>query len=63
MIGQLLAAAPPAQASFYRTSHGADVAATLKLLIDPVASGYPLRDGIEVMNTLEATAQLAAKAI
>ena len=95
VIEQLLAAAPQAQASFYRTSHGAeadlvlgiaggetwvieikrssaptvskgfhlaavDVAATRKLLIAPVASGYPLRDGIEVMNPLEATAQLAA---
>lgn len=95
VIEQLLAAAPQAQASFYRTSHGAkadlvlgiagcetwvieikrssaptvskgfhlaavDVAATRKLLIAPVASGYPLRDGVEVMNPLEATAQLAA---
>ena len=89
VIEQLLAAAPQAEASFYRTSHGAeadlvlsfrngetwaveikrssaptvsrgfhqavaDVGATRKWLIAPVASPYPARDGIEVMNPLAA---------
>jgi hypothetical protein len=94
VIEQLSAAAPHAQASFYRTSHGAeadlvlqfangtvwvveikrssaptlsrgfhaaaqDVGATRKLLIAPVASSYPLRDGVTVANPMEATQWLA----
>lgn len=94
VIEQLLAAAPRAEANFYRTSHGAeadlvlrfrdgatwvieikrasaptvsrgfhqaaaDVGATRKLLVAPVAASYPLREGIEVMSPLEATRQLA----
>ncbi len=90
VIEQLLAAAPAADASFYRTSHGAeadlvlqwrtgetwvveikrssaptvsrgfhlaaaDVGASRKLLLAPVAGSYSLRDGIEVMNPLQAT--------
>jgi predicted AAA+ superfamily ATPase len=95
VIEQLLAAAPEAEASFYRTSHGAeadlvlrfrsgetwvveikrssaptvsrgfhlaaaDVGATRKLLVAPVAASYPLREGIEVMNPLEAAKLLAS---
>lgn len=94
VVEQLLAAAPEAEASFYRTSHGAeadlvltlrngeiwvveikrssaptvskgfhlaaaDVGASRKLLVAPVASTYPLREGIEVMNPL-AVAKLLA---
>lgn len=94
VIEQLLAAAPQAEASFYRTSHGAeadlvlswrhgetwvveikrslaptvsrgfhlaaaDVGASRKLLIAPVATPYPIRDGIEVMNPLSAAARVA----
>jgi uncharacterized protein len=94
VIEQLLAAAPHAEASFYRTSHGAeadlvlgfrngeiwvieikrssaptvskgfhlaaaDVGATRKLLVAPVATSYPMRDGIEVMNPLMAAAKVA----
>lgn len=94
VIEQLLAAAGAAEASFYRTAHGAeadlvlafrngetwvveikrssaptvskgfhlaaaDVKATRKLLIAPVAAPYPLRDGIEVMNPLAAAEYLA----
>jgi uncharacterized protein len=97
VIEQLLAAAPQAQASFYRTSHGAeadlvlqlrngqtwvvevkrssaptvskgfylaaaDVGATRKLLVAPVAEAYPTRDGIEVMNPLAAAHLLAQSA-
>ncbi|MFZ2852903.1 MAG: ATP-binding protein [Rhodocyclaceae bacterium] len=96
VIEQLLAAAKHAEASFYRTSHGAeadlvlsfrngetwvveikrssaptvskgfhlaaaDVGATRKLLVAPVAASYPMRDGIEVMNPLTAAASLAAR--
>ena len=32
----------------------ADVGATRKLLVAPVATAYPLRDGVEVMPPLEA---------
>ena len=95
VIEQLLAAAPQAQASFYRTSHGAeadlvlqlrngqtwvvevkrssaptvskgfylaaaDVGATRKLLVAPVAEAYPMRDGIEVMNPLAAAHMVAS---
>jgi len=95
VIEQLLAAAPQAEASCYRTSHGAeadlvlswrhgetwvveikrssaptvskgfhlaatDVGATRKLLVAPVATPYPIRDGIEVMNPLSAAARVAA---
>ena len=91
---QLIAAAPGAEASFYRTAHGAeadlvlqmrkgetwvieikrssaptvskgfhlaaaDVGATRKLLVAPVAASYPMREGIEVMNPLAATQVLA----
>jgi predicted AAA+ superfamily ATPase len=94
VIEQLLAAAPQAEASFYRTSHGAeadlvltcrdgttwvveikrssaptvskgfhlaatDVGATHKLLVAPVASAYPLREGIEVVNPAEAVRRLS----
>lgn len=94
VIEQLLAAAPQAEASFYRTSHGAeadlvlswrdgetwvveikrssaptvskgfhlaaaDVGATRKLLVAPVAAPYPMRDGIEVMDPLNAAARVA----
>jgi len=94
VLEQLLEAAADAQASFYRTSHGAeadlvlqwrngaawvieikrstapsvsrgfhmaaaDVGATRKLLVAPVAAGYPLREGIEVMNPLQATQAVA----
>jgi predicted AAA+ superfamily ATPase len=90
VIEQLLAAAQHAEASFYRTAHGAeadlvlsfrngetwvieikrasaptvskgfhlaaaDVQASRKLLIAPVAASYPMRDGIEVMNPLTAS--------
>lgn len=94
VIEQLIAAAPQAEAAFYRTSHGAeadlvlsfrngenwvveikrgsaptvsrgfhvaaaDVGATRKLLVAPVESPYPMRDGIEVMNPLAAAECLA----
>jgi predicted AAA+ superfamily ATPase len=94
VVEQLLAAAPDAEASFYRTSHGAeadlvltlrsgevwvveikrssaptvskgfhlaaaDVGASRKLLVAPVASAYPLREGVEVMNPLAAAELLA----
>lgn len=94
VIEQLLAAAPAAEASFYRTSHGAeadlvlsfksgetwvveikrssaptvsrgfhlaaaDVNATRKLLVAPVAATYPMREGIEVLNPLAAARLLA----
>lgn len=96
VIEQLLAAAPAADASFYRTAHGAeadlvlgfrhgetwvveikrssaptvskgfhlaasDVGATKKLLIAPVFTAYPMRDGIEVMNPLAAAQLLATQ--
>jgi len=95
VVEQLLAAAPEAEASFYRTSHGAeadlvlrfrsgetwvveikrssaptvsrgfhlaaaDVGATRRLLVAPVAASYPLREGIEVMNPLAAAKLLAS---
>jgi hypothetical protein len=94
VIEQLIAAAPQAEASFYRTSQGAeadlvlsfrnsetwvveikrasaptvskgfhlaaaDVGASRKWLIAPVETPYPMRDGIEVMNPLQAVEQLA----
>lgn len=94
VVEQLLAAVPDAEASFYRTSHGAeadlvltlrsgeiwvveikrssapavskgfhlaaaDVGAKRKLLVAPVASAYPLREGIEAMNPLAAARLLA----
>ncbi len=94
VIEQLIAAAPDAEASFYRTSHGAeadlvlrfrsdetwvveikrssaptvskgfylaasDVGATRKLLVAPVATAYPMREGIEVLNPLAAARLLA----
>ena len=94
VIEQLINAAPGAQASFYRTSNGAevdlvlefrsgatwvievkrssaptvskgfytaatDLGAVRKLLIAPVAQPYPMKDGIEVMNPLMATQQIA----
>lgn len=96
VIEQLLAAAPHAQASFYRTSHGAeadlvlqlrngqtwvieikrssaptvskgfylaatDVGATRKLLVAPVDASYRMRDDIEVMSPLAASALLAVQ--
>jgi uncharacterized protein len=97
VIEQLLAAAPLADASFYRTSHGAeadlvlsfrsgatwvvevkrstapsvsrgfhqaaaDVGATRKLLVAPVALPYPLREGIEVVDPLIAVELATAQA-
>jgi predicted AAA+ superfamily ATPase len=94
VIEQLIAAAPQAQASFYRTAHGAeadlvlslrdgqtwvieikrssaptvskgfhlaaaDVGATRKLLVAPVAEPYTMRDQVEVMNPLAAVVVLA----
>lgn len=94
VVEQLLAGAPDAEASFYRTAHGAeadlvltrrngevwvveikrssaptvskgfhlaaaDVGATRKLLVAPVAAAYPMREGIEVMNPLAAARLLA----
>ena len=96
VIEQMLAAAPSAEASFYRTARGAeadlvlhwrggptwvcevkrssaptvsrgfhqaasDVGAVRKLLIAPVASPYPGRDGIEVMSPVVAAAQAAVQ--
>jgi predicted AAA+ superfamily ATPase len=93
VIEQLLAAAVDAEASFYRTAHGAeadlvlcfrdgetwvveiqrasaptvskgfhlaaaDVGATKKLLVAPVAAPYPMRDGIEAMDPLTAVERL-----
>ena len=95
VIEQLLAAAPQAEASFYRTAHGAeadlvlglrhgetwvieikrssaptvsrgfhlaaaDVGATRRLVVAPVAARYPMRDGIEVMDPPTAAAKLAS---
>ena len=89
VLEQLVNAAPHAQASFYRTSNGAevdlvlkfrsgdtwaieikrstaptvskgfylaaaDLRATRKLLVAPVAQPYPMKEGIEVMNPLMA---------
>ena len=89
VIEQLITAAPHAQASFYRTGHGAevdlvlefrsgqtwvievkrssaptlskgfyigavDVAAVRKLLVAPVDQPFPMKDGVEVMNPLQA---------
>lgn len=94
VIEQLIAAAPQAEASFYRTSHGAeadliltfrsgetwvievkrssapkvskgfylaatDVGATKKLLVAPVDSAFPMKEGIEVMNPFAAATLLA----
>ena len=96
VIEQLIAAATRAEASFYRTSHGAeadlvlgfrdgdtwvveikrasaptvskgfhlaaaDVGATRKLVIAPVAEPYPMRDGIEAMNPVAAARLVAGK--
>jgi predicted AAA+ superfamily ATPase len=96
VLEQLIAAAPEAEASFYRTSHGAeadlvlnfkngetwvieikrasapgvskgfhlaaaDIGATRKLLIAPVETSYPMRDGIEAMNPLSAAELLATR--
>lgn len=96
VIEQLIAAAPDAEASFYRTSHGAeadlvlrfrsgetwvveikrssaptvskgfylaasDVGATRKLLVAPVATAYPMREGIEVLNPMAAARLLAGQ--
>ncbi len=94
VIEQLINAAPSAQASFYRTSNGAevdlvlefrsgvtwvievkrssaptvskgfytaatDLGAVRQLLVAPVAQPYPMKGGIEVMNPLMATQQIA----
>ena len=93
VLEQLIAAAPHVQASFYRTSHGAecdlvltapggqtwaveikrssapsvsrgfyeaakDVGAIRKLLVAPVPSSYPAKEGIEVVSPLEAVRRL-----
>lgn len=95
VVEQLLAAAPGAEVSFYRTAHGAeadlvmtfrtgetwvveikrssaptvsrgfhlaaaDVGATRKLLVAPVAASYPMREGIEVLNPLDAARLFAS---
>lgn len=97
VIEQLITAAPQAQASFYRTSHGAevdlvlefasgqtwvieikrssaptvskgfylaaaDVRATRKLLVAPVAQPFPMKDAVEVMNPLAAANLLSMQA-
>ncbi|OYT91682.1 MAG: ATPase [Burkholderiales bacterium PBB3] len=97
VIEQLICAAPAAQVSFYRTSHGAevdlvlefrdgqtwvieikrssaptvtkgfylaaaDLKASRKIEVAPVAQPYPMKEGIEVMGPLEATRLLAAYA-
>ena len=89
VLEQLLNAAPQAQASFYRTSNGAeldlvltfrnqktwaievkrssaptvskgfylaaaDLAATRKLLVAPVESPYPMKEGLEVVDVMSA---------
>jgi len=94
VLEQLLCSAADAQASFYRTSHGAeadlvlqwrsgavwvveikrstapsvsrgfhqaaaDVGATRKLVVAPVTAGYPLREGIDVMNPVQAVEAVA----
>lgn len=95
-IEQLITAAPRTEASFYRTSHGAeadlvldfphgetwvveikrssaptvsrgfhqaaqDVGAHRKLLIAPVDTPYPIREGIEVMSPRAAARLLASQ--
>jgi predicted AAA+ superfamily ATPase len=95
VIEQLISAASTAQASFYRTSHGAevdlvlefrngqtwvieikrssaptvskgfhvaaaDLNATRKLLVAPVEQPYPMRNGIEVINPLQAANLIAS---
>ncbi|MEY4140243.1 MAG: hypothetical protein RLZZ371_2425 [Pseudomonadota bacterium] len=97
VLEQLINAAPSAQASFYRTSNGAevdlvlefrnsqtwvieikrssaptvskgfytaanDLSASRKLLVAPVAQSYPMKDGIEVMGTLQAAQLIAMQA-
>ncbi len=96
VVEQLITAAPTAQASFYRTSNGAevdlvlefrdgqrwvieikrssapsvsrgfyvaatDLSAVRKLLVAPVNQPYPAKDGIEVMNPLQAVKLIAAQ--
>ena len=93
VIEQLISAAPDAEASFYRTSNGAevdlvleqpggqtwtieikrssaptvsrgfhvaaaDLQASRKLLVAPVAHGYPGKEGLEVMNLMSAIGEL-----
>ena len=95
VVEQLISAASTAQASFYRTSHGAevdlvlefrngqtwvieikrssaptvskgfhvaaaDLNATRKLLVAPVEQPYPMRNGIEVINPLQAANLIAS---
>ena len=94
MVEQLINAAPGGQASFYRTSNGAevdlvlefrsgqtwvievkrssaptvskgfhlaaqDLSASRKLLIAPVQQAYPIKEGIEVMNPMQAAQMIA----
>jgi hypothetical protein len=40
-------------------TNGADVGATRKWVVAPVAETYPMREGIEVMNPLAAVRALA----
>lgn len=96
VVEQLITAAPSAQASFYRTSNGAEVDLVLefrkgqrwvieikrssaptvsrgfyvaatdlqaerKLLVAPVDQPYPAKEGIEVMNPLQAARLIAAQ--
>ena len=53
------ASAPTVSKGFHLAA--ADVGAIRKLLVAPVAAPYPMRDGIEVMNPLTATAQVAGQ--
>jgi len=94
VVEQLINAAPGGQASFYRTSNGAevdlvlefrsgqtwvievkrssaptvskgfhlaaqDLSASRKLLIAPVQQAYPIKEGIEVMNPMQAAQMIA----
>jgi hypothetical protein len=52
--------APTVSKGFYLAA--ADVGASRKVLVAPVAEAYPLRDGIEVMNPLAAACLLASTA-
>ena len=52
------ACAPTVSKGFHQAA--ADVGASRKLLVAPVAASYPMRDGIEVVNPLTAAALLAA---
>jgi predicted AAA+ superfamily ATPase len=96
VVEQLINAAASAQASFYRTSNGAevdlvlefrdsqtwvieikrssaprvskgfylaasDLGASRKLVVAPVLQSYPMKEGIEVLNPLQAAQLIAAQ--